>query len=299
MFEFSSALHEVRRLRGTAPPKLSGVESEFLDQLTNRPRTPIAVIIPTYNEAPTVASVVRAIPPRLSGLATDVMVIDDGSTDDTASLAAAAGAAVCRIPAHVGHGLALQLGYSCARRQGARIICTIDGDGQYEPKELASLVDPIAAGHADFVSGSRVLGSDLTSDSFRRFGIRMFGPLVTLLVRRKITDPACGIRAMTAAVTAITPLRQRQYQSAELLIGAIERGFRAIEVPTTMRDRPPGATRTKKGSNLLYGPRFGRVVIFTWLRELYARRRRQLPPMSWVEPVSDPDQTASEDAPVA
>jgi hypothetical protein len=96
----------------------------------------------------------------------------------------------------------------------------------------------------------------------------VFARLITLLTGRRVTDPANGLRAMRAEVAARVRLRQPQYQAAELLIGAIMAGFRTTEVPTTMRERAAGTS--KKGRNLLYGVRFGRVVVGTWWRERHA-----------------------------
>lgn len=235
---------------------------------------PIVVVIPAYNEEPTVASVIREIPATLAGQATEVIVVVDGSEDATAAVAASAGALVCDIPVNRGQGVVFKLGYWLARARGAQVIATIDADGQYEPLELERLVEPVLAGRADFVNGSRRLGTELTTDPVRHAGVIFFGGLVSLLLRQRITDPACGIRAMSAKVSESVTLQQTQYQSSELLIGTAMRGFRVIEVATTMRDRPDGATLTKKGPNLLYGMRFARAVLGTWRRERNAARTR-------------------------
>jgi glycosyltransferase involved in cell wall biosynthesis len=239
---------------------------------------PIAIVIPAYNEEPTVAKVVSEIPGELAGLPTEVIVVVDGATDATAAEAASAGALVCDVPANRGQGLVFILGYWLARARGAQVIATIDADDQYEPQELERLVEPMVAGRADFVNGSRRLGTELTTDPVRHAGVIFFGGLVSLLLRQRITDPACGIRAMSATVSASVTLEQPQYQSSELLISTAMSGFRVIEVATTMRDRPTGATATKKGPNLLYGMRFARVVLGTWWRERRAGHNRRRPP---------------------
>jgi Glycosyl transferase family 2 len=235
---------------------------------------PVAVVIPAYNEEPTVAAVIAEIPAELAGLATEVIVVVDGSSDDTAAEAASAGALVCDIPVNRSQGLVFMLGYWLARTRGAEVIATIDADGQYVALELERLVEPIVAGRADFVNGSRRLGTELTTDPVRHAGVIFFGALVSLLLRQRITDPACGLRAMRASVTASVTLEQIQYQTSELLIGTAMSGFRVIEVAITMRDRPVGATGTKKGPNLLYGMRFARAVLGTWRRERRAARTR-------------------------
>jgi glycosyltransferase involved in cell wall biosynthesis len=238
---------------------------------------PLAVVIPAYNEAPSVAEVIAVIPREAAGLQAEVIVVVDGAEDETATRAAAAGALVCDVPVNRGQGAALKLGYWLARARGARVIATIDADGQYEPQELARVVEPILAGRADFVSGSRRLGSELTTDPVRHLGVLVFGAVFSLMVGHRITDPACGVRAMRAEVTAAVTLEQPQYQASELMISAALNGFTLAEVPTTMRDRASHAGHTKKDGNFRYGVRFARAAFNTWRRDRKAARTRLRP----------------------
>ncbi len=258
-------------------PEERGPVDAFLAAHPTGAGAPLAVVIPAYNEEPTVAEVVAEIPAQAAGLAIEVIVVVDGAKDATASQAACAGALVCDVPVNRGQGAALRLGYWLARARGARVIATIDADGQYEPLELGRVVEPILSGQADFVSGSRRLGAELTTDRMRHAGVIVFGALITVLVRHRITDPACGIRAMRADVTAAVTLEQPQYQASELMISAALGGFRLAEVPTTMRDRGVHATGTKKGGNFGYGVRFARAAIHTWRRDRKAARTRLRP----------------------
>ena len=255
-------------------PAERAAAASFLAQHPPGAGAPVAVVIPAYNEEPTVADVVAEIPSQIAGLAAETIVIVDGATDATAEKAASAGALVCDVKVNRGQGLVFKLGYWLARKRGAEVIATIDADGQYDPLELERLVEPIVAGRADFVNGSRRLGTELTTDPVRHAGVIFFGGVVSVLVRQRITDPACGIRAFRAGLTEAITLEQQQYQTSEALIASAMSGFRLIEVPTTMRDRPAGATRTKKGPNLLYGLRFARAILRTWSRERRAARTR-------------------------
>ena len=238
---------------------------------------PLAVVIPAYNEEPSVAEVIAEIPREAAGLQTEVVVVVDGAEDEPAARAAAAGALVCDVPVNRGQGAALALGYWLARARGAKVIATIDADGQYEPEELGRVVEPILAGRADFVSGSRRLGAELTSDPVRHLGVLVFGALFSLMVHHRITDPACGLRAMRPEVTANVTLEQPQYQASELMISAALNGYRLAEVPTTMRDRGSHAGHTKKDGNLRYGIRFARAALHTWRRDRKAARTRLRP----------------------
>lgn len=233
---------------------------------------PIAVVIPAYNEEPTVASVVRGIPREIAGKAVEVIVVVDGSDDRTADEARAAGALVCDVPINRGQGLIFMLGYWLAYKRGSEVIATTDADGQYDESEFDRVLEPILSGRADFVNGSRRLGTELTTDPVRHAGVIFFGGLISLLLRQRITDPASGIRAFRTVIPRTVKLEQTQYQTSELLIATAMNGFRIVEVATTMRDRPEGATLTKKGPNLLYGLRFARAIMMTYVRE--ARRKR-------------------------
>jgi glycosyltransferase involved in cell wall biosynthesis len=254
-------------------PVERGAAEAFLAEHPAGAGAPLAIVIPAYNEEPTVGDVVAEIPSELSGLQTEVIIVVDGAKDATAARGTQAGALVCDVPVNRGQGAALRLGYWLARVRGAQVIVTIDADGQYEADEIGRVVQPILSGEADFVSGSRRLGRELTTDATRHAGVIVFGALISVLVRQRITDPACGLRAMRSELTAEVKLEQPQYQASELMISAALHGFRLAEVPTTMRDRGQHATGTKKGGNFGYGVRFARAAVHTWWRDRTAARR--------------------------
>ncbi len=238
---------------------------EFLRKYAERPPAQLAVVMAAYNEQEAVGHVVKDTPSEVSGLPTEVIVVVDGSTDNTALVAEEAGALVCDVPENRGQGASLRLGYHLARERGARYIITTDADGQWRAADMERVIAPILAGEADFVNGSRRLGSTANRDLARNVGVVVFAALISALTGRRVTDPASGLRAMTAELTAAVVLDQPQYQSAELLISAAMGGFRIVEVPIDMQKRHSG--KSKKGGNLVYGWRFGKVVVGTWLRE--------------------------------
>lgn len=244
---------------------------------------PVVVVIAAYNEADTIGAVLDAVPGRSCGLEVDTVVVVDGATDDTAQVALHHGAYVCAAPTNRGQGAALRLGYFIARDAGADYIVTTDADGQYDVAGLPELLQPLLADEADFATGSRILGGQQTTDRVRRLGVHVFARLISAFTGQHVTDTSFGLRAMKAEVTAAVTLTQPQYQSSELLIGALTRGFRVVERPMTMRLRMAG--HTKKGSNLFYGASYSRVVMGTWLRERRTGR------------VGRPPLTARQDAP--
>src|SRR6266851_2110391 len=250
---------------------------------------PLAIVIAAYNEEGAIGPVIEALPAAISGLDVAKIVVSDGSADGTVKEADAAGALVCEVPVNRGQGAALRLGYRLAREGGARYIVTTDADGQYNPAEMERVLAPVVAGDADFVTGSRKLGSQETKDLVRRMGTWVFAQTITVLTGEHITDSSFGLRAMRAEVTGVVRLEQPQYQSAELLIAVLARGFRVSEVPATIHKRQVG--ESKKGHNAIYGLRFARVVVGTWWRE----RRHRSPGQPSAQAAATPEPSASGD----
>jgi glycosyltransferase involved in cell wall biosynthesis len=242
---------------------------EFGDLATAMP--PVAIVIAAFNEEGAIGPVVDTLPRAVAGLDTVTIVVSDGSVDATGKDARVAGALVCDVPVNRGQGSALRLGYRLARNGGARYIVTTDADGQYNPAEIESLLAPILADQADFVTGSRKLGSEETKDPIRRLGVRVFALAISVLTGQRISDTTFGLRAMRAEVTAAVRLEQPQYQASELLIGVITHGYRVAERPATIQRRRVG--KSKKGNNAFYAMRFAKVVVTTWWRERQRRRR--------------------------
>jgi glycosyltransferase involved in cell wall biosynthesis len=254
----------------TAPDLVEATaRADFVERYGRPDLGPLCIVIAAYREAQTVGAVIAELPREVDGLRVSCLVVDDGSADGTAESARAVGAYVCVLPANRGQGTALRLGYQIATEHGARYLVTTDADGQYDPAEIPALVRPIIAGEADFVSGSRALGATYRGDRFRRLGVTVYAMVIRLLTGAPITDPSFGQRAMRVEVPESVTLRQPQFQASELLIGAAMGGFRVSERPGTIRARKAGASR--KGPDLVYGARFGWVVVTTWWRERRGR----------------------------
>ena len=231
--------------------------------------SPVAVVIAAYNEEGSVGRVLERIPPKVLGLDVDTIVVDDGSVDATSEVSLAHGVLLARLARNCGHGIALRVGYELARDHGARYIVTLDADGQWDPADIPSVLEPLLVDEADFVIGSRVLGGAETDDRLRHAGVHVFAALVRLLTGVVVTDTSSGLRAMRAEVTATVRQDEVQYQTSELLIGAIHQGYRITERPVVLHKRMAGAS--KKGANLLYGLRYARVIFRTWWRGRDAR----------------------------
>src|SRR5260370_15469060 len=138
------------------------------------------LVIPAYDEALNIVSVVSEV--RLLNASYDVLVVDDGSTDNTGELAERAGARVVRLPFNLGYGAAVQTGLLYAVERGFDACVLIDGDGQHDPKYIGDLLAPLESGKADLALGSRFLGSsDYSIPLGRRPGIYLFSKLSSFL----------------------------------------------------------------------------------------------------------------------
>jgi hypothetical protein len=151
-------------------------------------------IVPAYNEAGSVAHTVAEIQEHADGF--DVLVIDDGSTDDTALLAGQAGARVIRMPFNVGIGGAMQCGYMYARDNGYEVAVQVDGDGQHDPRDIPRLLAELEQGGVEMVTGSRFLDRTrgYRSSATRRIGIRVFDRILSLVTHQRVSDPTSGFR---------------------------------------------------------------------------------------------------------
>ncbi|MDX6638886.1 MAG: hypothetical protein QOJ01_2397 [Solirubrobacterales bacterium] len=230
----------------------------------DRFRDRLGILIPAYNEAESIGQVLDRIPAEVCGLETAVLVVDDGSRDGTGDAARAHGAVVARHVINRGGGAALRTGYRLLADSGARIVVTLDADGQHRPEEMARLVEPVISGEVAVAHGSRVLGNADENTFARELGIVFFNRVVSLITRTKVSDCSNGYRAVRADVLPQLVLRQEQFHTSEFMIEAIKRGIPAREVPVTVERRLHG--HSKKPAVVRYGVGFANAIVRTWLR---------------------------------
>lgn len=233
-----------------------------------------AVIIPAYNEAANLPSVLAEIPKEICGLPVMTIVCADGCTDATEAVARANGAMVIGSDLRRGQGAVLRLGLLVALEVEARVMVTLDADGQHDPSEMERVIRPILNDEADMVQGSRVMGSFEIESKVRKRGITFFSKVMTVLGRTKITDPSNGYRAVSPEGLRRLDLTQDQFFVAELVIDAANKGLRVVEVPISVRRRASGAS--KKGTTFRYAYGFTKAIVGTWLRQ--PSGRREVPP---------------------
>lgn len=236
--------------------------------------TPVAALVCAYEEEGNIGDVLARMPATACGLEVTPVVVVDGGEDGTAEEARNAGAVTFAFPVNLGHGMALRVGYDLCVRAGAQYVVTLDADGQNDPREMGGLLQPLVDDEADFVVASRRLGTDQSADRYRRAGVVFFAWLMNRLTGSQLTDTSNGYRALRATMLSdlVDRLEQDQYQTSELLITALGRGWRVTERAATWHERQSG--QSKKGGNLLYGLRYATVILRTWRRERKSRHPR-------------------------
>lgn len=195
----------------------------------------ILVVIPAYNEAANIAEVTRRV--KSAAPSADVLVIDDGSRDATADIAASAGAEVVSHPFNMGYGVAIQTGYKYALRQGYDYLVQIDGDGQHDPAYIQKLLAPVQADEVDFALGSRFHGEGSYRPPLaRRIGMAFFRKIVNLIVGGNITDCTSGFQAFNRDVIRFlsSDLFPVDYPDADVLITLHRADFTLQEIPVRM-----------------------------------------------------------------
>jgi glycosyltransferase involved in cell wall biosynthesis len=219
----------------------------------NRARNHHLVLIPAYNEAATIARVVRSV--HEAAPHCDVVVVDDGSTDATSALARAAGAEVLRMPFNLGIGGAVQAGFLYAKENGYRFMTQVDGDGQHEPRDIVKLEQAMADDPTvDMVCGSRFLvpGEYLPPVS-RRTGIHIFAFLLSRIVKQSVTDPTSGFRMYNRrAIELFSADYPHDYPEVEAVLMLHTHRLRMAEVPVRMFQRGGGRSSIGSGKSVYY-----------------------------------------------
>lgn len=201
----------------------------------------LTVVIPARDEEATVGELLdRVARIRVPGYELRPVVVDDGSTDRTAEIAAKKGADVVHHPLNRGLGAAVRTGLRAAVEAGASVVAYMDADLEYYPEDIPRLVEPVLAGWADYVLGSRFLGGVSGMRLHRRFGNYAFTALVAMLSRRRITDGQTGMRAFSRAAAEAAEIIHDYNYAQVLTLDLLRKGFRMEEVSIRYRLRQHG-----------------------------------------------------------
>jgi len=211
-------------------------------------------IVPAYNEEASVGFVVRELHEHAPDF--DVVVVDDGSTDATGRVAREAGAAVLRMPFNLGIGGTVQAGYQYALEREYDYAVQVDGDGQHEAREVATLLAHLRSADVDLVTGSRFLRIDEDSHRStrsRRLGIAVFSRVLSLVTGQPVTDPTSGFRMVNSRGIALFARDYpHDYPEVEAVLMVHAHRLRSAEVPVRMRPRTTGVSSINASRSIYY-----------------------------------------------
>lgn len=204
----------------------------------------IVALIPAYNEEGTITTVIE----QALRLVSSVVVVDDGSKDQTAKLAKDAGAIVISHSINMGVGESFKTGLRAALDMDADILVTLDGDNQFYIEDLPRIISPIIEGKADFVTGSRFMegDGDAKMTHMKKFGNRIFTNLVSRMVGKEFTDTQCGFRAYSKESLLRMTLFGRFTYTQEVFLNLANSNLRIVEVPIKVRPRETGESKVVK-----------------------------------------------------
>jgi len=222
---------------------------------------PIVLVLPARNEGPRIGAVLRRVPALAAGHRVRVIVVDDGSRDDTAAIARAAGAEVISHPHNLGLGAAVRTGLAAGVAHAPAAVAFCDADGEYAPEELDLMVAPILDGAADYVVGSRFAGDIRRMLPHRRAGNRVLTVALAWVARRPITDGQSGYRALAPWAAAAAEIAHDYNYAQVLTLDLLARGARYAEVPISYGFRSSGRSFVRLG-------RYLRRVVPTVYRQL-------------------------------
>jgi glycosyltransferase involved in cell wall biosynthesis len=226
----------------------------------------VLVIVPAWNEEGVIRHVVDEVLGELPGA--DLLVIDDGSTDDTANVAVAAGAYVACLPFNLGVGGARRVGYRYARDHGYDVVVQIDADGQHDPRYVPKLIDCLDT--ADLVIGARFAGEgDYRVRGPRRLAMRLLALVLSRITRATLADTTSGFRVCNRSLIC---LYARWYpaeylgDTIETLVRAARTGHRVTQIPVAMRRRIAGTPSHPPLRAMVYLLRAMLVLLLSLIR---------------------------------
>jgi glycosyltransferase involved in cell wall biosynthesis len=224
-------------------------------------------VIPAYNEGERISGVIAEIRSVLGPV--DIVVVDDGSADDTPAQARSAGAWVVPLPVNLGYGAALQAGYKFAIRNDYTLVVQMDGDGQHDSAYLPRLIEAARAADVDVVIGSRFLDRDghYRPSRARKLGMALFGRIASAVTRQHVSDPTSGFQVIDIRVARFfcTDVYPADYPDADILILLHRSGFRIKEVGVQMRP-PPGKSMHSGHRSIYYVYKMCLSIFVTLLR---------------------------------
>ena len=228
----------------------------------------VLVILPAWNESESIELVLKEIQQQLPGV--DTLVVDDGSVDNTAQVAASAGATVLRLPYNLGVGGAMRLGYRYAYEQDYDIAIQVDADGQHDPGYVPVLIQGLDS--ADLVIGARFAGvGDYRVRGPRRWAMGLLSGVLSRIAGTRLTDTTSGFKACDKPmIEFFAKWYPVEYlgDTIESMVGAFRCGFVVRQVPVAMRERNAGTPSASTTKAMIYLARAGLVLLLAMIRRV-------------------------------
>lgn len=226
----------------------------------------LLIAIPAYNEEEKIGEVIRNIPDEIKGISkVHILVIDDGSTDKTSKIAADSGALILKNHSNMGYGVAFGKALQYAVDNSFDLMVSIDGDAQFDPKDIPKLIKPIIENKADLVTASRFINKDYYPKMplSKLWGNKLMSILISKLVGRKFYDVSCGFRAYSQKTLLSLNLHGKFTFSQETFIDLSFKRLRILEIPIKVKYFPSRVS--KISSNLfIYGVNALKIIFETY-----------------------------------
>jgi glycosyltransferase involved in cell wall biosynthesis len=222
----------------------------------------LLIYIPAYNEEENILGTINNLPRQVPGInLVECLVIDDGSTDQTAVIAHSAGVAVQSLPNNKGVGAAFHAAVDYALENGADILVGIDADGQFDPAEIPAMIQPILENRADAVVGSRFqTGKPENMPRLKYWGNQIVAGLISSLGGQKFDDVSCGFRAYNREALLHLNLFAQFTYTHETILSLVYQGLRVIELPVSIRYFPERKSRVAS-SILHYALQTSKIIL--------------------------------------
>jgi len=230
-------------------------------------KSKLLAIVPAFNESQNISETIDALQSLNEDI--DILVIDDGSTDQTANESKAKGVDVISLPFNLGIGGAVQTGFQYAVKFNYDIAVQVDGDNQHDVSYLKALCEPILDGQTDITIGSRFIKpyTGYRSSLIRRCGINFFAWLISSLLKCRITDPTSGFRAFNMkAIKIYSRSYSKDFPEPEAIVVASRAGLKITEVPVQMRKRKAGHSSIRYLMTLYYMTKVTLAILLNMIK---------------------------------
>lgn len=225
------------------------------------------IIIPAYNEEENIAKVLKDI--KESNPDADILVVNDGSTDNTSKIAKQMAAMVLDIPFNMGYGGAIQTGFRFATEYGYDFVVTLDGDAQHDPYSVKNLIESMEQEGADVVIGSRFIEGTYKMGIAKKIGVWLFSKIARLYTGMKFTDPTSGFQLFNSNVFSHLSKGDNyplDYPDVNIIMALHKMRFKVVEAPVRMMEKPNGKSMHSGLKPMVYVIKMILAVVMVWVR---------------------------------